>query len=147
MANLELEARITLKQPIQSGQGARGTWEKQDFVVEYQDGNFPSSACFTAWGQDKVAELARYQVGDMVKISFNIRGREYNGRWFNDLRVWRISPAGAASSPAGAPADTTPFPSPAAPGSPSLMPSAPIFDAPAPSLDDMPGEFGDDLPF
>ena len=58
--------------------------------------------CFSAWGQDKVQELDKYQVGDSVKVSFNVKGREYNGRWYNDLRVWRIAPAGAA--PAAAPA-------------------------------------------
>ena len=90
MTNLELEGRIVQKMAVQSGQSARGAWARQDFVVEYQDGNFPTSVCFSAWGQDKVQELDKYQVGDSVKVSFNVKGREYNGRWYNDLRVWRI---------------------------------------------------------
>ena len=46
------------------------------------------------WGDDKVKDLERYQVGDQVKISFNLSSREYNGRWFTDVRAWRIEPAG-----------------------------------------------------
>ena len=102
MAALELEGKIAQKQPVQSGNSARGGWSKQEFVVEYMDGNFPSSAAFTAW-DDKVKELARFQVGDAVKVSFAIKGREYNGRWYNDLRIWRIVPAGQDAQQ-GAPA-------------------------------------------
>ena len=132
MANLELEGRISQKMAVQSGQSARGPWERQDFVLEYKDGNFPSSVCFTAWGQDKVAELARFQVGDEVKVSFNVRGREYNGKWYNDLRVWKIN--AADGTPAAAPAGEYP-----APGMHDSIP--------APGIEDMPSEDSDDLPF
>ena len=62
-----------------SGQSARGAWVKQDFIIEYQDGNYPAEVCFTAFGNDKVAELDRYQVGDTVNVSVNLRAREFNG--------------------------------------------------------------------
>ena len=144
MANLEIEGRISQKLPVQSGQSARGLWERQDFVLEFQDGNFPTSVCFTAWGSDKVKDLNQFQVGDNVKVAFNIRGREYNGKWYNDLRVWRISPAGAAAP--AAPQQAAPAynaPSYAAPQAP-----APGFSAPAPGIEDMPAEpEADDLPF
>ena len=129
MAALEIEGRIASKLPLQSGQSARGSWSRQDFVLEYQDGSFPVSVCFTAWGEDKVNELNRFQVGDKVKVSFNLRGREYNGRWYNDLRIWRITPADAA------PAQQAPVP--------------PQDAAPAPTFADLPPATGveDDLPF
>ena len=138
MANLEIEGKISLKLPVQSGQSARGLWERQDFVLEYQDGNFPTSVCFTAWGSDKVKDLGQFQVGDAVKVAFNVRGREYNGKWYNDLQIWKLAPAGAPAAPA-APAVSA--------AAPAAMPSA--FDAPAPTLDDMPPEdlSDDDLPF
>ncbi len=137
MAALELEGKIAQKQPVQSGTSARGGWSKQEFVVEYMDGNFPSSAAFTAWGDERVKDLSRFQVGDAVKVSFAIKGREYNGRWYNDLQIWRIAPAGEAQPAAAAPAYA-----PAAPQAPAPM-------APAPTLDDMPADSGpeDDLPF
>ena len=78
------------------------------------------------WGEDKVKDLEKYQVGDTVKVSFNLSSREFNGRWYTDVRAWRIEPAGAA-----APQPQQPF----------EMPSAP-----APSIDDLPVG-SDDLPF
>ena len=133
---LELEGTLRQKLGAQSGTSARGTWSKQEFIVEFPDGNFTSQACFTAWGQDKVAELDKYQVGDRVKVSFNLKSREFNGRWYNDLQIWRIAPAGQAQPAAAAPAYA-----PAAPQAPAPM-------APAPTLDDMPAESPeDDLPF
>ena len=133
MATLELEGTIKTKLPSQSGTNARGAWIRQDFVLEYQDGSFPAEACFSTWGQDRVDELGRFQVGDSVKVSFNVRAREYSGRWYNDLRVWRItSPASASQASAPAPAEVP----------------APVAPAPMPTMDDMPLDIStDDLPF
>ena len=137
---LELEGTIRQKLGVQSGTSARGAWAKQEFILEFPDGNFTSQACFTAWGQDKVQELDKYQAGDRVKVSFNLKSREYNGRWYNDLQIWRIAPAGgdAPQQPAAAPDYSAP-----------AYPAAPAYQAPpAPSLDDMPADNPeDDLPF
>lgn len=146
---LELEGTLRQKLGVQSGTSARGQWAKQEFILEFPDGNFTAQACFTAWGQDKVAELDKYQVGDKIKVSFNLKAREYNGRWYNDLQIWRISPAGAAAPTApGAPA----YPVQSAPSFPAQTgnptPAAPTYEAPAPTLADMPGEpETEDLPF
>ena len=132
---LELEGTIRQKLGVQSGTSARGAWAKQEFILEFPDGNYTSQACFTAWGQDKVQELDKYQAGDRVKVSFNLKSREYNGRWYNDLQIWRIAPAGADVAQQSAAA-------PAAPQAPSYQ------SPPAPSLDDMPADNPeDDLPF
>ena len=93
---LELEGRIVRKLNVQSGTSARGAWSKQEFIFEYQEGNYPSQVCLNVWGEDKVRELGKYQVGDKVKVSFNLSAREYNGRWYNDIRAWRIEPAASA---------------------------------------------------
>lgn len=95
---MELEGRIVRKLSVQSGSSARGTWSKQEFIFEYQEGNYPSQVCMNVWGEEKVKDLEKYQVGDKVKISFNLSSREYNGRWYTDVRAWRIEPAGATGS-------------------------------------------------
>ena len=141
MPNFEIEGTLQRKLPAQSGRSARGDWAKQEFVLEYPDGNFNSEVCITAWGQDKVSELDRFNEGDRLKVSFNIRAREYNGRWYNDLRAWRISSAQPQGQAAQAPAYAAP--------APSYNDPAPT--APAPSYEDMPAEDAsqsvDDLPF
>ncbi len=137
---LELEGTLRQKLGVQQGTSARGQWAKQEFVLEYPDGNYTSQACFTAFGQDKVAELDKYQAGDRIKVSFNIKSREYNGRWYTDLQIWRIAPAGAEAAAA---------PVHAAPTAAPVYGPAPVSDIPAPTLDDMPAESAeaDDLPF
>ena len=132
---LELEGTIRQKMGVQSGTSARGPWAKQAFVLDFPDGNFTSQACFTAWGQDKVQELDKYQVGDRVKVSFNLKSREFNGRWYNDLQIWRIAPAGETQPAVPA------YAQPAAPAPAGNQ-------APAPTLDDMPADTSDDdMPF
>lgn len=79
--------------------------------------------------QDKCALLDNYNVGDEIKVSFNLRGREWNGpegvRYFNSLEAWRIERA-TSSAPA-----------------PQASSSAPMS-----SIDVMPSqEIADDLPF
>lgn len=125
---------------VQSGSSARGEWAKQEFVVEYQDGNFPTTVVFNVWGADKVQDLQRYQVGDQVKIAFRPSSREYNGKYYTDLRAWRVSPAGEApQAPAAAPA-------PSSEDIPAGF--APSYQqAPAPGIEDMPAIDNDDLPF
>ena len=98
---MELEGRIVRKLNVQSGNSARGTWSKQEFIFEYQEGNYPSQVCMNVWGEEKVRDLDKYQLGDKVKISFNLSSREYNGRWYTDVRAWRIEPAGSTGSYAG----------------------------------------------
>ena len=134
---LEIEGRIARKLNVQTGTSARGAWSKQEFVLEYQEGNFPSQICMNVWGDDKVRELDKYQVGDKVRISFNLSSREFNGRWYTDVRAWRIEPAGGA-----APQQASGYGYAQA----GVQTPPPMETAPVPSLDDLPaGE--DDLPF
>ena len=126
---LELEGRIARKFAPQTGTSARGAWSKQEFIFEYQEGQFPTQVCMNVWGEDKVRELDKYQVGDKVKVSFNLSSREYNSRWYTDVRAWRIEPAGAQPQQAAVP----------------NVPQGPV--APAPSIDDLPADEDGDLPF
>ncbi len=137
---LELEGRIARKLNVQTGTSARGTWSKQEFIFEYQEGSFPTQVCMNVWGDDKVKDLEKYQVGDKVKVSFNLSSREYNGRWYTDVRAWRIEPAGA-SAPASysAPAQ--------APYAAPVQSAAPAQSAPLPTVDDLSAPVDDDLPF
>lgn len=153
---MELEGRIARKLNVQTGTSARGAWAKQEFIFEYQEGNFPSQVCMNVWGDDKVKELDKYQVGDKVKVSFNLSSREYNGRWYTDVRAWRIEPAGAAQADYAASAGSYGAPT----GAQGVTPEQPHHyqasagaysapqSAPMPSADDMSAPLSDDdLPF
>ena len=132
---LELEGRIVRKLGVQTGTSARGAWSKQEFIFEYQEGNYPTQVCMNVWGEDKVKELDKYQVNDRVKISFNLSSREFNGRWYTDVRAWRIEPAGAVQAP-------NQYDYTQSAGSCSAPTGVPM-----PSVDDMSAPADDDLPF
>jgi hypothetical protein len=130
---MELEGTIIRKLNVQSGVTAKGPWAKQEFVVEYKEGNYPATVCMNVWGEDKVRDLEKFPIGAKVKVSFNLSSREYNGKWYTDIRAWKMLSADA------------PVPQ-AAPAAPQ-MPAAPM-----PSADDMPfyeseSDFSTDLPF
>ena len=144
-----------MKLAVQSGTSAKGNWAKQEFVIEYQEGNFPTKACFSVWGAEKVKDLEKFNVGDQIKVAFNISSREFNGKWYTDLRAWRISPAGqgyagqaGASGYGSTPPQNQGYGNYGNKGGYNDVPAgfAPSYgqQAPAPSIDDMPG---DDLPF
>ena len=87
---MEIEGTLIQKLAVQSGKSARGDWAKKDFVIEYQEGNFPTKACFNVWGADKVKELEQFQIGDKIasKVdandwSYSFR-MTYNGLWDTD---------------------------------------------------------------
>ena len=152
---MEIEGRLEMKLAVQSGTSAKGNWAKQEFVIEYQEGNFPTKACFSVWGAEKVKDLEKFNVGDQIKVAFNISSREFNGKWYTDLRAWRISPAGqgyagqaGASGYGSTPPQNQGYGNYGNKGGYNDVPAgfAPSYgqQAPAPSIDDMPG---DDLPF
>ncbi len=141
---LELEGRIARKLNVQTGTSARGTWSKQEFIFEYQEGNFPTQICMNVWGDEKVRDLEKYQVGDKVKVSLNLSSREYNGRWYTDVRAWRIEPAGAPSQETAH--GEAQYPAP--PASQYAAPAqAPVQSTPLPTIDDLSAPVEDDLPF
>jgi hypothetical protein len=84
----ELTGKVLQVLPEQTGTGRNGQWSRQDFIVETQE-QYPKKVCFSAWG-DKVSQLRSFKTDDTVKVSFNIESREFNGRWYTDLRVWKI---------------------------------------------------------
>ena len=79
---LELEGRIAQKMNVQSGTTARGAWSKQEFIFEYQEGNYPTKVVMHVWGDDKVKELEKYQVNDKVHTYSS-----YNSFLKTDLQI------------------------------------------------------------
>ena len=84
---MELTGKIIQLLPEESGQSARGPWRKQQYILE-TEGQYPKKVCFMAWG-DKIDEF-KIQEGDELIVSINIESREYNGRWYTDVKAWKI---------------------------------------------------------
>jgi hypothetical protein len=95
---LELTGKITHVLPEKSGTSSRGQWRKQEYVIEVP-GEYPKQVCFMIWG-DKIDQF-RIQQGQELTVSFDLESREYNGRWYTDVKAWRVQPAGQGDQTAG----------------------------------------------
>jgi hypothetical protein len=94
---MEITGRIIQKLDLQKGTSAKGEWKKQEFILETND-KFPKKVCISGWAE-KVDDLNRYKINDTVKVSVNVESREYNGKWYTDVRFWKIEPgSGEAGS-------------------------------------------------
>ena len=80
-------------------------WKMQEYVLETHE-QFPKKLCFNVFGADKIAAF-NIQAGDELTVSFDINAREYNGRWYNDIRAWRVE-RGAAPAAAETPVINAP---------------------------------------
>ncbi len=127
---MEFQGTVFKIMPEIKGVSARGEWQRQDVIFEMQDGAYARKVAVTFF--NKPTEVAGLTLGTMYNVSFNVESREYNERWYTDIRAWRVMPADAAA-PQAAPA----APSYAAPQA-AVTPQAPT---PA-TEDDV-----DDLPF
>jgi hypothetical protein len=88
---MQLTAKLIQLLPLQTGTGKNGEWRKQDVIVE-TDGQYPKKVCISIWG-DKI-DSSQLVVGNMITIDFDLESREYNGRWFTDVKAWKVSSQG-----------------------------------------------------
>ena len=84
---MQLTAKLIQILPIQTGTGKNGEWKKQDIIVE-TDGQYPKKVSISIWG-DKINEQ-QLTIGNTLTIDFDIESREYSGRWYTDLKAWKI---------------------------------------------------------
>ncbi|MCF0159259.1 MAG: DUF3127 domain-containing protein [Bacteroidaceae bacterium] len=63
-------------------------WSVQSYVLETHD-QYPRKMCFDVFGEDKISQF-NIQTGEEVTVSFDIDAREYQGRWYNTIRAWKV---------------------------------------------------------
>ena len=98
---MEITGKIIAVLPERGGIAKTGNeWKMQEYVLETHE-QYPKKLCFNVFGADKIAQF-NIQAGDELTVSFDINAREYNGRWYNDIRAWRVE-RGAAPAPADVP--------------------------------------------
>lgn len=93
-------------------------WMTQEFVLETVNEQYPKKMMFSIFGEDKIQQAA-ISVGDVVVVSFDVNAREYNGRWYNDIRAWRVS----HDVPGNIPVEQAPIAAPAAAQASEFAPS------------------------
>lgn len=95
--DLQLTGTVTQVLPEQSGEGKNGPWRKQEFVLE-TSGDYPKQICIVQWGDN--IEKFGIQEGEAITAHIDLQSREYNGRWYTDVKAWRVDRQdGAAAQP------------------------------------------------
>ena len=85
---MQVKVKLVQLLPLQSGVGRNGEWKKQDIIVETTDSQYPKKICVSIWG-DKI-NPAQLQSGNDLVIDFDVESREFNGRWYTDVKAWKI---------------------------------------------------------
>jgi hypothetical protein len=79
-------------------------FKKREFVLTDNSSQYPQHISFQLT-QDKCGLIDQYNVGDEIKVHFNLRGREWTSpkgeiKYFNTLEAWRIEGGNAAAKSA-----------------------------------------------
>lgn len=123
---MEIQGKIIAALPARGGVSARtgASWRSQDFVIETHE-QYPKKCVFTVFGEDRLNQM-NIQVNEELTVSIDIDAHEYNGRWFNDIRAWKVERGATLVETA---TGDVPFP-PVQPASGSVMEGEPTDDLP-----------------
>lgn len=127
-----LQGKIIQAFEPRSGQSDRGQWMAQDFLLESFDQPYPRKCLFSVWGAERLQQF-NIKEGDDVAVDIDIDAREYNGRYYNSLRAWRVN---HIAGPIMQPTQENP-----------IMEGSAIPPTPVPPAQPVPGSENDDLPF
>jgi hypothetical protein len=113
---LDIVGKIVQVLDLQTGTSARGDWKKQEFILETEE-QYPRKICISLWG-DRIADITGIQLGrELITVSVALESREFNGRWYTDVRAWKIQRGVAIG-------DNTVAPVTAAPATNAYVPAA-----------------------
>lgn len=141
-----IQGKIINVLPERGGTSQRtgNEWKLAQYVLETFE-QFPKKVCFEVFGAERIQQFG-IQAGQDLNVDIDIDAHEYQGRWYNTIRAWRVAPYDPnVSAPAAQGAAPTPQEPAAAPQQPAapFPPAQPAAQAPAA----MPAEPTDDLPF
>ena len=89
---MELSGKVIAVLEPRGGVSKTGNaWKVQEYVIETHD-QYPRRMCFDVFGEDKINQF-NIQVGEELTVSFDIDAREWQGRWFNSIRAWKVERA------------------------------------------------------
>lgn len=86
---MELAGKVIAVLEPRGGVSKNGNeWKVQEYVIETHD-QYPRRMCFDVFGADKIQQF-NIQVGEELNVFFDIDAREWQGRWFNSIRAWKV---------------------------------------------------------
>lgn len=125
---MELSGKIFKVLPKETGEGKNGSWTKQSIVIETPHERYPKKVCVALWGD--IVNNNTFVEGADISVEFDVESREYMGKWYTDVKAWRINKTNANTGNSQQPVST------------ATTNNAPTYkEADAPAIAD------DDLPF
>ncbi len=106
--DLKIAGTVTEILPEQSGEGRNGPWRKREFILE-TEGNYPKQICVAQWGDN--IDKSNLQVGARITAHIDIQSREFNGRWYTDVKAWRVEQEQGEGGPPPTAGEPIPEPS------------------------------------
>jgi len=107
---MEIIGKLIQKLPLQSGISKTGnSWQKQEFVIETLE-QYPRKICANIWGE-KTAVLETLNIDDKVVMTFDLESREFNGKWYTDVKAWKLEPVAAHTQATQSAPTVSPTPS------------------------------------
>lgn len=94
---MDISGKIIAVLPLATGEGKNGQWRSQDYVLETAD-QYPKKVCFNLFG-DKIDQFP-IAMDETVTVHFDIDSREYNGRWYTNIRAWKVDKGAIQVAPA-----------------------------------------------
>ena len=136
---MEIIGKVVRLGALTEGTSARGPWRKQELIIETEE-QYPRTVCLICW-TNQIEEIQKFAPGQTIKAQIEISSREFNGKWYTDVRVWRFDPVGVAAAPAAV--QTQPM------QQQPVMHQTPPMPQPQPTTDYFPptADSTDDLPF
>ncbi len=93
---MELTGKVIQQLPEAGGNSKSGNaWRKQEYILETV-GQYPKKICVSLWG-DKIDQFSLKQ-GENVTMGIDIESREYNGRWYTEVKAYKVDRTGSAGS-------------------------------------------------
>lgn len=109
---MELTGKVIAVLAARSGSSSKSgnAWMVQEYVVEIP-GQYPKRCMFAVFGEDRIKQF-NIQAGEDITVQFDIDAREYNGRWYNDIRAYNVikSQQPTQSTEKAMESNETPFP-------------------------------------
>ena len=121
---MEITGKLIKILPETRGESQRGPWVRGGFVIE-TDGEYPRMVAFTTFGEDRLAMVAAIPLNSPVVVTFTPESREYQERWYTDLRCSRIQSFVPGQMPPAATGYAWPAAAPQAAPAPAAAPAAP----------------------
>jgi len=88
---MEIKGTLVAILPLEQGITKAGKdWQKLTIIIEFSEGNYQKKLALSATKEELIKTLQNLKKGDSITASINLESREFNGKWFNSVNVWKV---------------------------------------------------------